>query len=89
MNDGPGRKNLALGLISTGRDRPSVRRKSVSSPPLANTGDDDTAPSKPTAGRTRFQDLVAKGTNSPSRASRGARLKPNATSISPPLPRCT
>lgn len=30
MSDGVDSKNLVLGLISTGRDRPSVREKMVS-----------------------------------------------------------
>ncbi|MBN9056644.1 MAG: hypothetical protein BGO06_12505 [Shinella sp. 65-6] len=61
MSDGSDSKNLVLGLISTGRDRPSVREKLASSPPPANTDDDRATSSKPTAGRTQFRDLVAKG----------------------------
>ena len=54
-------KNLVLGLISTGRDRPSVREKPAASPPPTTTGDDGGASSKPSGGRTQFRDLVAKG----------------------------
>lgn len=60
MNETSDSKNLVLGLISTGRDRPSVREKS-SSPPPEKTDEDGGASSKPPAGRTQFRDLVAKG----------------------------
>lgn len=33
MSSGSDSKNLVLGLISTGRDRPSVRKKPIASPP--------------------------------------------------------
>jgi hypothetical protein len=61
MSEGSDNKNLVLGLISTGRDRPSVRGKPASSPPPADTDDESAASSKPTAGRTQFRDLVVKG----------------------------
>ncbi|EYR77637.1 MULTISPECIES: hypothetical protein [Rhizobiaceae] len=62
MSEPSDSKNLVLGLISTGRDRPSVREKPATSPPPARTdGDDDGASSKPSGGRTQFRDLVAKG----------------------------
>lgn len=62
MSETADNKNLVLGLISTGRDRPSVREKPVASPPPAKTDADDVgASSKPSAGRTQFRDLVAKG----------------------------
>ena len=61
MSEGSDNKNLVLGLISTGRDRPSVREKTMDSPPPAKT-DDDGGPSPiAAAGRTQFRDLVAKG----------------------------
>lgn len=62
MSETADNKNLVLGLISTGRDRPSVREKPVASPLPAKTDADDVgASSKPSAGRTQFRDLVAKG----------------------------
>lgn len=54
-------KNLVLGLISTGRDRPSIREKPDPFPPPAKTDEDGAATAKQTAGRTQFRDLVAKG----------------------------
>lgn len=61
MSEGSDNKNLVLGLISTGRDRPSVREKPRTSPPRSKTDDGGGASSKPAAGRTQFRDLVAKG----------------------------
>ncbi|WP_322886964.1 hypothetical protein [Sinorhizobium medicae] len=61
MSEGSDNKNLVLGLISTGRDRPAVREKPASSPPAANADGDGATSSKPTVGRTQFRDLVAKG----------------------------
>ena len=61
MTEGSDSKNLVLGLISTGRDRPSIREKPDRSPPPAQTDDDDAATTKPAAGRIQFRDLVAKG----------------------------
>lgn len=58
MSEPSDSKNLVLGLISTGRDRPSVRGKPATSPPPATT---DGASVKPSGGRTQFRDLVAKG----------------------------
>lgn len=60
MSEGSDSKNLVLGLISTGRDRTSVREKPNASPPPEKT-DGDEALSKPSGGRTQFRDLVAKG----------------------------
>lgn len=50
MSEGADSKNLVLGLISTGRDRPSVREKvaPASSP-------------KPPLARGQLRDMVAKG----------------------------
>lgn len=61
MSEGSDSKNLVLGLISTGRDRPSVREKPMASPPPAKTDDDGGAAPIAAAGRTQFRDLVAKG----------------------------
>ncbi|TAA51676.1 hypothetical protein [Shinella sp. JR1-6] len=61
MSEGSDNKNLVLGLISTGRDRPSVREKPMASPPPAKTDDDGGALPIAAAGRTQFRDLVAKG----------------------------
>jgi len=61
MSSGSDSKNLVLGLISTGRDRPSVREKPIASPPPAKSEDAGDASSTPSAGRTQFRDLVAKG----------------------------
>jgi len=61
MSEGSDSKNLVLGLISTGRDRPSVREKPMASPPPAKTDDDGGAAPIASAGRTQFRDLVAKG----------------------------
>lgn len=58
MSDGSNSKNLVLGLISTGRERPSVREKPAASPPPKSPDDD--GPST-IVGRTQFRDLVAKG----------------------------
>ena len=52
MSEGSDSKNLVLGLISTGRERPSVREKPAASPALIRPDD---------GGRTQFRDLVAKG----------------------------
>ncbi|MCQ4634546.1 hypothetical protein GB927_031225 [Shinella sp. CPCC 100929] len=61
MSEGSDSKNLVLGLISTGRDRPSVREKPMASPPPAKTDGDGGAAPIAAAGRTQFRDLVAKG----------------------------
>ncbi|MEW9612987.1 hypothetical protein AB3G45_03910 [Shinella sp. S4-D37] len=60
MSEGSESKNLVLGLISTGRDRPSVREKPMASPP-PTTGDGGRASPIAAGGRTQFRDLVAKG----------------------------
>ena len=59
MSNGSESKNLVLGLISTGRDRPSVREKPMPSPEKPE--DDGRDALKPPAGRNQFRDLVAKG----------------------------
>jgi hypothetical protein len=61
MSEGSDSKNLVLGLISTGRDRPSVREKPMPSPAPASTAENALSSSKPVANRTQFRDLVAKG----------------------------
>lgn len=61
MSEGADRKNLVLGLISTGRDRPSVREKvaPVGKPTVDNRA---SAPSpKPPLARNQLRDMVAKG----------------------------
>jgi len=60
MSDGADSKNLVLGLISTGRDRPSVREKMV--PPAKSAEHDQaTAPSaKPQLARRQLREMVAK-----------------------------
>ena len=61
MSDGADSKNLVLGLISTGRDRPSVREKAA---PTAKPAEDDQAPAasaKPPLARGQLRDMVAKG----------------------------
>lgn len=59
MSEPSDSKNLVLGLISTGRDRPSVREKPSPSP--AKTDVSIVGTTKPEGGRTQFRDLVAKG----------------------------
>lgn len=61
MSEEANSKNLVLGLISTNRDRPTVREKPTTSLPPAENGKDETASSKPATRRTQFRDLVAKG----------------------------
>ena len=61
MSEGSDSKNLVLGLISTGRDRPSVREKPAPSPAPASREEEDGSSPKPTANRTQFRDLVVKG----------------------------
>nr|WP_298100406.1 hypothetical protein [uncultured Shinella sp.] len=61
MSDGADSKNLVLGLISTARDRPSVREKVL---PAAKSADEDqaSAPStKPPLARDQLREMVAKG----------------------------
>lgn len=61
MSDGADSKNLVLGLISTGRDRPSVREKVA---PAAKSAEDDqaVAPSaKPPLARGQLREMMAKG----------------------------
>ena len=61
MSSGPDNKNLILGLISTGRDRPSVREKAPPSATPQTADDDSGLSSKPPAVRTQFRALVARG----------------------------
>lgn len=61
MSEGADSKNLILGLISTGRDRPSVREKAG---PPSKPADEDQAPApspKPSLARGQLRDMVAKG----------------------------
>ena len=61
MSDGVDSKNLVLGLISTGRDRPSVREKMVSP---AKSAEEDQAPApsaKPPLARGQLRNMVARG----------------------------
>lgn len=62
MSEGADSKNLILGLISTGRDRASVREKMV---PPAKSAEDDQAPEPsakpPPLARNQLRDMVAKG----------------------------
>jgi hypothetical protein len=61
MSEGADSKNLVLGLISTSRDRPSVREKVV---PTAKSAQDDQTPApsaKPPLARGQLRDMVAKG----------------------------
>ena len=61
MSEGADSKNLVLGLISTGRDRPSVREKMV---PPAKSAEDNQVPAasaKPPLARGQLRDMVAKG----------------------------
>lgn len=61
MSSGPDSKNLVLGLISTGRERPSVREKAPPPTSPEKAKDDSGQSSTRPAVRTRFRDLVAKG----------------------------
>lgn len=61
MSDGPNSKNLVLGLISTNRQRPSVREKPTASPPLQTEDEDRASTSKPPVGRGQLREMVAKG----------------------------
>ena len=61
MSEGADSKNLVLGLISTGRARPSVREKVL---PPAKSAEDDQVPApsaKPPLARGQLRDMVAKG----------------------------
>ena len=61
MSDGADSKNLVLGLISTGRARPSVHEKVL---PPAKSAEDDQAPApsaKPPLARGQLREMVAKG----------------------------
>ncbi|WP_430442321.1 hypothetical protein [Shinella sp.] len=61
MSEGADSKNLVLGLISTGRDRPSVREKMV---PPAKSAEDNQVPAasaKPPLARGQLREMVAKG----------------------------
>lgn len=57
----PDNKNLVLGLISTNRQKPSVREKPAASP-SPDVSDQDRAPiSKPPLARNQLRGMVAKG----------------------------
>ena len=61
MSDGADSKNLVLGLISTGRDRPSVREKVA---PATKSAEEDQVPApspKPPLARGQLRDMVARG----------------------------
>ncbi|MCW0001560.1 hypothetical protein OE766_25400 [Pararhizobium sp. YC-54] len=60
MSDGPDSKNLVLGLISTNRQKPSVREKHTAPPPHTEDGH-RASTSKPPVGRNQLRDMVAKG----------------------------
>ncbi|SEI14583.1 hypothetical protein SAMN05216228_10283 [Rhizobium tibeticum] len=59
MSDASDNKNLILGLISTNRQKPSVREKQAASPP-PQTADEHQA-SKPPVARNQLRGMVAKG----------------------------
>lgn len=61
MSDGPDSKNLVLGLISTNRQKPSVREKQIASPPPQTEDVHQAATNKPPIGRHQLRDMVAKG----------------------------
>jgi len=61
MSDGPDSKNLVLGLISTNRQKPTVREKQIASPLLQTEREHPASTSKPPIGRHQFRDMVAKG----------------------------
>ena len=61
MSDGADSKNLVLGLISTGRDRPSVREKVA---PATKSAEEDQVPApspKPPLARGQLREMVARG----------------------------
>ena len=61
MSDGPDSKNLVLGLISTNRQKPSVREKQIASPPRQTEDVHQVSTNKPPIGRHQLRDMVAKG----------------------------
>ncbi len=61
MSDGPNSKNLVLGLISTNREKPSVREKHTASPPLQTEREHPASTSKPPVDRAQLREMVAKG----------------------------
>ena len=61
MSEGADSKNLVLGLISTGHDRPSVREKMVSPAKSAGAGQAPAPSAKPPLARGQLRDMVAKG----------------------------
>ncbi|WP_322885879.1 hypothetical protein U8C32_25905 (plasmid) [Sinorhizobium medicae] len=61
MSDGPDSKNLVLGLISTNRQKPSVREKQIASPPRQTEDVHQASTNKPPIGRHQLRDMVAKG----------------------------
>jgi hypothetical protein len=61
MSDGPDSKNLVLGLISTNRQKPTVREKQIASPPPQTEREHPASTSKPPIRRHQLRDMVAKG----------------------------
>lgn len=61
MSDLPDSKNLVLGLISTNRQKPSVREKPAVSPPPQTDAEHQVSTSKPPVGRHQLREMVAKG----------------------------
>jgi hypothetical protein len=61
MSEGPDSKNLVLGLISTNRQKPSVREKQIASPPPQTEDAHQASTNKPPIGRHQLRDMVAKG----------------------------
>jgi hypothetical protein len=61
MSEGPDSKNLVLGLISTNRQKPSVREKQIASPPPQTEDVHQASTNKPPISRHQLRDMVAKG----------------------------
>lgn len=61
MSDGPDNKDLVLGLISTNRQKSSVREKQPASPSPQATDEHQASTSKPPVGLNQLRDMVAKG----------------------------
>ncbi|GEC33926.1 hypothetical protein N181_29275 [Sinorhizobium fredii USDA 205] len=61
MSDASDNKNLVLGLISTNRQKPSVREKHAASPPPPAADEGQASTSKPPVARNQLRGMVAKG----------------------------
>lgn len=62
MSDKPDSKNLVLGLISTGSQKPTVRGKEPGASPAPVSDDPEPAPpAKPPVARGQFREMMAKG----------------------------